>query len=89
MESSSDTASELSLLCSFSTFESKISEQEEQEAASDTIEPYQFEPLASKTSEPWETQKKTKMTRISFTIETGKLYISLSRPTDFSKGADI
>ena len=46
--SSSYTASELSLSCSFSSFESDNSEQEYD---SSTVEPYQFEPLASEGSD--------------------------------------
>ena len=46
--SSSSTASELNLSCSFFSFESDNSEQEDD---SGTIEPYRFEPLASEASD--------------------------------------
>lgn len=49
--SSSGSSSELNLSCSFSSFESEVSEAEEGENDSGTIEPYRFEPLASDSSE--------------------------------------
>ena len=47
---SDDITSDLSLSVSFSPFESGESEQEEIEEVHETIEPYQFEPLASDSS---------------------------------------
>ena len=47
---SDDISSDLNLSVSFSPFESGESEQQEMEEVNETIEPYQFEPLASDSS---------------------------------------